>query len=469
MITNELLEQADKNYQTFPAFEEWSKAIIDVSKWDKYSARLKQVITNSPELLKEAQEHIKRAAAIQTGMIEGLYEVDRGFTITATAEVAIWQAALNQKETTTRNLIEAQMKAYDHVLDFATQFTPIGEAYIRELHKVICAGQTTYKVHTPVGTQEHELPLGEYKKLSNHVLQADLKIHSYAPVDITGAEMHRLCQELNNQLFIDAHPILQASYIHYCLVVIHPFADGNGRIARALASIYTYRYNSIPLLIADDTKKEYFDSLESADHGEYQTFVNFIFERGIDSIRLLEESLKAAPKRSIEESAKEIQKLYVSKGGYQQSDIDKAGNTFFELFQKEMEKQLKQIRSPVISYNFQPVTSKSLKTPPKTEYRFPIEKGPRELHISLSTKQPATANLTNRFYLAVPKNSGQEDELLITCIENNEEIEARITEVFPLQTVSIEMRLTITVKRLLAEMTEKLLSQAKATLQKEGY
>lgn len=472
MLTNELLQQADKNYRTFPTFQESSKAFVDVSKWDKYSALLKEVITKSPTILKEAQEHIKRAAAIQTGMIEGLYEVDRGFTITATAEVAIWQAALTQRETTTRSLIEAQMKAYDYVLDFATQSIPIGEAYIRELHRVICAGQTTYKVYTPVGVQEHELPCGEYKRQPNHVLQANGNIHSYSPVEMTSSEMHRLCEELNSQAFINSHPILQASYIHYCLTVIHPFADGNGRVARALASIYTYRSNSIPLLIADDTKKTYFDSLEAADDGKFQNFVDFIFERGIDSIRLVIESLRAASHRPIEESTQSIRKLFLSKGGYHQVRVDEAGYRFFDLFKEEINRQLKELNlasAGEIETQFNPLSGDVSKSPKRTTNRFPLQKGQRGLEIGLRTKKPAEAAIVRTFVIEVPKDSGLEDDLLISCHQSKDEIEARMTEVIPLPSISVEMRLSIAVKSIVAGMAEELLVNAKNALQSSGY
>lgn len=364
------------------------------------------------------------------------------------------------------------MKAYDYVLDFATQSIPIGEAYIRELHRVICAGQTTYKVYTPVGIQEHELPCGEYKRHPNHVLQANGSIHSYSPVEMTSSEMHRLCEELNSQAFIDSHPILQASYIHYCLTIIHPFADGNGRVARTLASIYTYRSNSIPLLIADDTKNAYFDSLEAADNGDFQVFVNFIFERGVDSIRLLIESLRAASRRPIEESTQSIRRLFLSKGGYHQVDVDQAGYKFFELFEKEINRQLKELNpasAGEIETQFSSLSGDISKSPKRPTNRFPLQKGQRGLEIGLRTKKPAEAAVVRTFVIEVPKDSGLEDDLLISCHQSKDEIEARMTELIPSPSISVEMRLSIAVKSIVAGMAEELLANAKDALQSSGY
>jgi Fic family protein len=66
-------------------------------------------------------------------------------------------------------------------------------------------------------------------------MQKDGTIHAYAPVEVTGPEMHRLINELQTTEFEEADYVLQASYAHYALVSIDPFADGNGRVARALA------------------------------------------------------------------------------------------------------------------------------------------------------------------------------------------------------------------------------------------
>jgi Fic family protein len=145
-----------------------------------------------------------------------------------------------------KSLFEAQLHAYDYVLDLATKAEPISEAAIRALHSEVCRAQSTYRVVTGIGPQEQALPKGQYKILPNHVRTRKGTDHSYAPVDVTPAEMARLVAELRSDAFLGAHPVVQAAYAHYCLAVVHPFADGNGRVARALASAFTYRAISMP-------------------------------------------------------------------------------------------------------------------------------------------------------------------------------------------------------------------------------
>ena len=182
----------DAAYKPFPSFAEWaSRTSVDAARWDRYKAELENGLGVSDEALRRAREVVKRAAALDTGAIEGLYEVDRGFTFTVAFETAAWEVELAQKGERVRSLFEAQMHAYDYVLDLATKAEPISEAAIRTLHEVVCRAQDTYRVMTAIGPQEQELVKGRYKVLPNHVRTRDGLDHSYAPVDVTPAEMQR--------------------------------------------------------------------------------------------------------------------------------------------------------------------------------------------------------------------------------------------------------------------------------------
>jgi Fic family protein len=190
-------------------------------------------------------------------------------------EAAAWEAAVQAKGEAAHSLIESQLRAYDAVVDLATKAEPMSEAAIRALHAQIVEGQKTYRVLTAVGWQEQPLPKGQYKVLPNHVRRRDGKMHSYAPADLTLDEMHRLVNELRTADFLVAHPVLQSSYAHYAFVSIHPFADGNGRVARAVASVFLYRARSIPLLMLVEHRPEYFTTLQAADRRAFQPFVDF--------------------------------------------------------------------------------------------------------------------------------------------------------------------------------------------------
>lgn len=457
--------KADAGYRPFPSFEDWRKSTeIDTNRWERKATQLRMRKNVSPEVLRQAKELVELATAVDTGAIEGLYEADRGFTFTVATQAAIWQAVVEeQKGHKVRSLIESQLKAYEYVVDLATQQVPIAEAWIRRLHEVICQNQDTYTAYTEIGIQELPLPKGEYKHLPNHIIRKDGVIHSHAPVDLTPAEMYRLCQELRSDAFLNAHPVLQSSYAHYAFVVIHPFADGNGRVARALASVFTYRSNSVPLVILVENRQEYFSSLVAADQGDYQPFVSFIFERGLDSMSLFNDSLSTASLQPAEEILAEIKHLYVTKGGYSHKDVDEAGYKLFELFKQEFLKHKSDLSvQGILSFS---LNSDVGETPVvNSSYRLPISQGTRRLYINLVTEAPAMASVMRTFSLEVPRDCGRDDDIVIREINMNEPFEARMTELVPVTTAALQLRISIAVQRIIREMMSELKAKAAQNL-----
>jgi len=467
--------EADAQYRPFPSFEAWSGAsAVDSPRWERYAEIIRESKSTSPDLLARALEAVKRAAAWDTGAIEGLYETDRGFTLTVAMEVATLETLAEQKGEEARRLFESQLKAYDYVLDFATQTIPIAEAWVRELHKVVCESQDTYEVQTPIGKQRHPLPKGEYKRSPNHVVQRDGSIHSWAPVDSTPQEMHRLCEELRSDDFNAAHPVMQAAYAHYAFVSIHPFADGNGRVARALASVFTYRAESIPLLILRENAS-YLPALESADRGNYQVFVDFILERALDAIKLAEESLRTASAPSVQNKLADLKSLYVTRGGYTHAEVDGAGYRFMEIFQEEINRQMQDAIEKMrdsagkSQLSFEAPVQLVGYENTRTTSRWPISDGPRKLHLMITSASPANAQVDRTYGLEVPRDCGREDDLIIQNLATHELLEARVTELIPVPSAALQMRVSMAVERILGEALAEMHLRAEEMLRGRGY
>lgn len=311
----------------FPPFAEWTGKVtsLDLSTWkhhvDLLSERRSSVAT---EELEAAVRVIIRAAAFDTGALEGLYATNRGFTFTVIAHQALeWEGQLKARSEIALPLFEAQLATYELLLDAASNETPISEAWIRRLHESLCSAYPYYEVRKPDGVEVRALPLGAYKQEPNHVLQADGGVHAYAPVIDTPAEMGRLVEELETPRFLSAHPVVQAAYSHYALVAIHPFTDGNGRVARALASAFLFKALSLPLVILVDHRDQYIDCLEAADRGEYQPLTLFVYERGLDAVELILDALEAPDSPRLEDSVEELRRLLTVKGTLSHTDIDK--------------------------------------------------------------------------------------------------------------------------------------------------
>lgn len=87
--------------------------------------------------------------------------------------------------------------------------------------------------------------------------------------------------KLIDQLVFDVqnsklHPIETAAFLHHRFVEIHPFIDGNGRVARLLTNLYLIGRNYPVIVLKKEDRKKYYQYLQSADSGNLSPFSNFI-------------------------------------------------------------------------------------------------------------------------------------------------------------------------------------------------
>lgn len=414
-----VIATADARYVPISSFAEWTAVPVEQEQWESYIALLPPKESLDAEVLKRAITVVARAAAFETGKIENLYQAERGITLTIAMQTAMWEAEIAKRGAQTRALFESQLASYEMVMDFATKAVPVAEAWIRELHSVATASQETYEVVTTVGVQQQALPRGQYKISPNHVVKEDGSLHAYAPVGSVAEEVRRLCDELRSPEFVSAHPVLQAAYAHHALVAIHPFADGNGRVARALASVFTYRSHSAPLLILGSHKDAYFAALAEADAGNLAPFVRFVQRRAQDAMTMTAESLRTATGPEIESGLSAIGRLYVTKGGFHVTDVDAAAGALLAAIEEEarvvveMVSESAQIATAVTSGGELRV---SLADP---SYRYPLKYN-RSVMLTLQTPAPTPVTKSWAYAIQLPRGGSDQDEILV--VSSNDQI-----------------------------------------------
>ncbi len=432
---------ADALYRGFPDFSVWGPlSPEDADLWARFAASLQERRrAASPEALRQSVDVAIRAAALDTGAIEGLYDVDRGFTMTVAVQGLAWEQMIGERGAGIRELFEAQLAAYELVLDAVTHSQPITEVWIRSLHEVLCAPQTMYRVLTAQGWQEHELPKGEYKKQPNHVLLKDGTVHAYAPVDLVSSEMHRLLEQTRRPEFEAAHPILQASYVHYAFVVVHPFADGNGRVARALASVFFYRPCSIPFLVFANQKPAYLDALHAADLEDSRPLRAFFRDRGIDTMQLVTEGLLTAAAPNPEDIASRLRLLSAT------NEMDNLGFRLLDEISAELSRRVVAIDAENL------VLHSTLKAP--------VLSSPEGYHevariLRVTLKSRAQIKIVSRasFRILAAIDSTNPFVLRFERMENADRLEIRLTDVYPELTTSFHLRLREWVHRQLGSM-----------------
>lgn len=206
---------------------------------------------------------------------------------------------------------------------------PLTEQAIKNLNEVILVRPFWKEAITPDGQPtRREIKIGTYKQYPNSVRLANGQVFEYASPIETPAMMQELIDWFRVEEASGLHPITLAAMFHYKLVRIHPFDDGNGRIARLLMN-YVLLLNDLPPVIIKSTDKQaYLRVLHIADIGDYEPFISYVAEQLEWSLQI---SIKAAKGESIEEENDWQKKLRLLKnkiGTSEQVTIKKGAEAY---------------------------------------------------------------------------------------------------------------------------------------------
>ena len=119
---------------------------------------------------------------------------------------------------------------------------------------------------------------GQWKSFSNNPKRPDGIIHQYCPPEQVESEVERLVDIHNQHLEMGVPPEIEAAWLHHCFTQIHPFQDGNGRVARTLASLIFVRQGLFPIVIKSHDRDDYIRASEVADTGDLSDLIN-LFSR----------------------------------------------------------------------------------------------------------------------------------------------------------------------------------------------
>ena len=248
--------------------EQWlsTKAMVEASTPDAYAAFI---------------EKLYRRWSIETGVIEGIFHLDRGITETLvergiTAD-HIERQGTNRDPVEVVRIIEDHRKAVAFIDDWIENGRPLSKWFVRKLHSIICANQPSFRAVNQFGQWfDATLNRGEFKTQPNNPTRPDGSLHEYAPPEQVESEMDQLISFYEDAQSQGHPPLLVAAWLHHAFSTIHPFQDGNGRVGRGLLTWHMVRHRFLPIVISRDTRTEYIDALEHADRGEMSQLVDLV-------------------------------------------------------------------------------------------------------------------------------------------------------------------------------------------------
>ena len=164
-------------------------------------------------------------------------------------------------------MLEAQLEGLQMVTDYVREDHPLTTSFIKQLHALITRAQTHYDATDTLGRPfQARLDHGTYKVFSNNVHRSDGSLLEFAPPEQVDGEIERLVEICNSMQ--EVHPVVSAAWLHHRFVQIHPFQDGNGRVARALTLLPLERNQFPPIVVDRHNYDRYIEALDQANDGD---------------------------------------------------------------------------------------------------------------------------------------------------------------------------------------------------------
>ena len=182
--------------------------------------------------------------------------------------------------------------AFRFVQDLSHETQAFSAVTLRQIHELTMKG-------------DDRASPGSFRKENVAISQT-----SFVPPDFV--QVDQLCQDmldrLNSDEFNLLSPIIQAVEAHARFVSIHPFSDGNGRVARLLANYFMWRENLPGILLPWENRDRYYDALEECNSkepglwGNLTDLINLFCDVLESSVEHLEE-MEADAEDAVDESA----------------------------------------------------------------------------------------------------------------------------------------------------------------------
>jgi Fic family protein len=154
--------------------------------------------------------------------------------------------------------MEQCLELYDRLLE---QKTGLNEKTILRLHLMLLKAIPDYEGYA-----------GVWRPVNVHIRDSKYEFPAWKDVPELMTELLEWYDENKDSV----HPVELAAIFHARLVTIHPFADGNGRMARLLMN-YILQVNGFPFTDIPFSKRdEYFETQEEGHFGKRGSFVRFL-------------------------------------------------------------------------------------------------------------------------------------------------------------------------------------------------
>jgi Fic family protein len=156
-------------------------------------------------------------------------------------------------------------EAFDLMIELAQKKKQITQEIIQRIHETVTKGTLTDP--------------GKYRTENVRISGSKTTPPSYLKI------VKLIDDYIKDIKTLKMNAISKAAFIHHKFVWIHPFSNGNGRVARLLTNLYLIKEGYPPIVLKKDDRKKYYNMLKQADSGNLNPLTDFIAKEVHESLQ----------------------------------------------------------------------------------------------------------------------------------------------------------------------------------------
>jgi Fic family protein len=228
--------------------------IIDESLLKKIEEKKRRLDTLRPlpkEAVSKLLEDIRLRHTYHSDAIEGN-------TLTLQETKLVLEQGITIGGKPLKDHIEARndAEAFDFILQLVQKKTQFSQEIVQQIHDIVTKGLLKDS--------------GKYRTGNVRIAGSSITPPSYQKI------IHLMDDYIRSIKNLSFHPLKKAAIIHHRLVWIHPFFDGNGRVARLVTNLFFMQEGYPPIVLKQEQRKTYYHVLNQGDNGNLSPLAMFL-------------------------------------------------------------------------------------------------------------------------------------------------------------------------------------------------
>jgi fido (protein-threonine AMPylation protein) len=271
-VSRNKLKRTILELHNVPTEEEWFDALIEA--WEFKRNELGPDANTFFQLEKSvAEEHIRKLAAAIFAACAAVLKYSQPLIIKAVREIGITQSAILREIRSFRSPLNNQSAERNEAITLNFDPLHIEEGQLHLLNEVLCVDSPAEMIAGRYRT--HEIWIGPdgsgkedatYIPLQPQYIEDRMK-HTLNHWNRTAVDLSKL----------QSYSVVSAiASFHHKFLEIHPYPDGNGRVARAILDLHVRNFTSARSPLRLKSYDEYYLALRAADDGDLTPLIALI-------------------------------------------------------------------------------------------------------------------------------------------------------------------------------------------------